>query len=48
MVMIEEYPVTNPNRDRIGDTPYTLNINIALNITRLSVASLCTLAGFVR
>ena len=45
MVMIEEYPTINPNRDRIGDVQSTLNMNLARKVTQLAVVSLCSIAG---
>lgn len=47
MVMIEEYPLTNPNHNGVGDTQDTLNIGLAANITRLALTTVSHLAGFI-
>jgi len=47
MVMIEEYPVTSPHHNGVSDTQDTLNMLLAVNVTRLALASISSLAGFL-
>lgn len=47
MLMIEEYPEANSNTHQTGDIPSTLNLDLAGNITKLSLTSICTFADII-
>ncbi|MHA1224256.1 MAG: hypothetical protein ACTSP3_13600 [Candidatus Heimdallarchaeaceae archaeon] len=45
MLIIEEFPPTNPNKDTTKDTIDTLNFILAKQTTKLTAAAIASLAG---